>query len=58
MPPAVAATVTFLLGVLFIALPYFDRSPSHEPKERMVALGLGFLVIAGVLALTVIGALL
>jgi quinol-cytochrome oxidoreductase complex cytochrome b subunit len=58
IPPAVAATVTFLLGVLFIALPYSDRSPSHEPKERMVALGLGFLVIAGVLALTVIGALL
>jgi ubiquinol-cytochrome c reductase cytochrome b subunit len=56
VPPALAATATILLGVLFVLLPYVDRTPSHEPRERIVALAVGFTVIAGALGLTVLGA--
>ena len=58
LSPALAATVTILLGVLFILLPYVDHGPSRAPKDRILALAIGFFVIGGVLALTAVGAFL
>ncbi|GAB4278253.1 MAG: hypothetical protein Kow0056_10360 [Coriobacteriia bacterium] len=55
VPAPVAAVVTGGLGVLFVALPLFDRTDSIEPSQRAFPLALGTLVIAGVGLATVAG---
>lgn len=54
----VAASVTAVLGLLFLLLPYIDRGPTVKPRERRFALLIGLLVIGGVCFLTLAGALL
>ena len=43
-----------LLG--FVSLPFLDRRPERNPLKRPVVMSLGFLFVAGVLTLTILGA--
>lgn len=57
VPAPAAAVVTGTLGLLFVALPLFDRTESVEPAQRVVPLALGTLVIAGIGLSTLAGLL-
>jgi len=49
-----AGTIGFLV---FLALPFIDRSRTRHPRQRPIATVLGVLVVAGIVGLTAQGAL-
>jgi len=53
-PPA-AAALPLLLGVAFAALPFVDRSLRSQPKGHDITRAIGFVVLAAVALLTLIG---
>ena len=53
--------IIFLAGtigfVVFLLLPFLDRGRERHPRRRPIATGLGVAVVAGVVALTALGAM-
>lgn len=43
------------LALLLIALPFLDRSPARHPAQRKLAMAAAFLILAAVVALSIMG---
>ena len=49
--------LVFTLGaVIFVLVPFLDRGRARHPRQRPIAMGLTFVVVAGVLGFTFLGA--
>lgn len=44
-----------IILLLFVSLPFLDRRPERNPLKRPVVMSLGFMFVAGVIYLTVMG---
>lgn len=49
--------LVFTIGaVIFVLVPFLDRGRARHPRQRPIAMGLTFVVVAGVLGFTFLGA--
>ena len=55
VPPVVGTVAVFGTLVLFVAWPFIDRRPTRRPRERLVTLALGVLVLLVTAILTYAG---
>jgi quinol-cytochrome oxidoreductase complex cytochrome b subunit len=55
VPPLVGALTPALLLIFLGAWPFLDRSPSRDPRNRILALMLLVSVVLAILALTYLG---
>jgi quinol-cytochrome oxidoreductase complex cytochrome b subunit len=57
VPPVLGALAPVILLALLASLPFLDRNPERAFRKRIFALALLGVVVVGVVALTVMGAL-
>jgi quinol-cytochrome oxidoreductase complex cytochrome b subunit len=55
VPPLIGSLTPALLLVLLGAWPFVDRSPSRDPRRRVLAIVLAAVCVASILALTYAG---
>lgn len=55
VPPVVGTVTLFGTLVLFVAWPFIDRRPTRRPRERLLVLALGALVLFVTTLLTYVG---
>ncbi len=53
--PVGTVVIPVLVVALLLAVPFLDRSPHRSPAKRPVVMTCGFLFVAGVLGLTLLG---
>lgn len=55
VPPLLGALTPTVLLVVLGAWPYLDRTPSHDPRKRILALALVAVTVIAALTLTTMG---